>query len=378
LEWSLPRLRSTSPQRIDVGIIGCGAAVAGLHGSALRKLESRGITRVVALVDPDRGRTAALGRHFRFASAYATPEEAFSRTAPALTIVASPPGLHAQHAVAALAAGSHVLCEKPMAKGADDAERMVAAASDARRLLAIGMARRMSPSLSEAQSLVSAGALGDAVRFTYRDGNVYSWPVSTGAPFRRATAGGGVLMDLGSHAIDYLSALFGVPSVGAYADDAQRDGVETNCALELVFPAARGLVQLSWSQPLVTGLHVVGTEAEMRLHPLRPDWLAWRRRGGAWEVRGSGATMPRDVEPNGERGAPRTYYDAIYYQLIQVLRAVLRGEAVPVDGIAALATVRAIDACYRQAAPLQRPWLPAAEQAQSDDRHWSRQRWRAA
>src|SRR5688500_19555078 len=59
--------------------------------------------------------------------------------------------------------------------------------------------------------------------------------------------------------------------------------------------------------------------------------------------------------------SPSTYYDAIYFQLIQVLRAVLRGEAVPVDGIAALATVRAIDACYRQATPLQRPWLRSEE-----------------
>jgi predicted dehydrogenase len=378
LEWSLPRFRSTRPHPLDVAIIGCGAAVAGLHGSALRKLESRGITRVVALIDPDRARTAALGRHFRSAKAFATPTEAFSTTAPGLTIVASPPTLHAQHAIEALGAGSHVLCEKPMANSVDDALRMVAAASSAHRLLAIGMARRMTPSLAEARALVSAGALGNAVRFIYRDGNVYNWPVSTSAPFRRASAGGGVLIDLGSHAIDYLSSLFGTPNVGAYADDGQSDGVETNCTVALEFPAASGVVQLSWSQPLVAGLHVVGTEAEMRLNPARPDALSWRPRGGAWQVKVSAATMPCDVEPGGKRGAPRTYYDAIYYQLVQVLRAVLLGEPVPVDGANALETVRAVDACYRQATPLQVPWLPAAEQAQADARHWSQQRWLAA
>lgn len=378
MEWSLPRFRGTRPNQIDVAIIGCGAAVAELHGSALRKLESRGIARVVALVDPDRARTAALGRHFRAAHPFATLGEAFSRRVPALTIVASPPALHAQHAVEALAAGSHVLCEKPMAIRIDDAERMVVAASRNDRVLAIGMARRMAPSLAEARALLSSGALGDGVRFHYREGAVYNWPASTGAPFRRTTAGGGVLIDLGSHAVDYLRALFGPPSVGAYADDGQQDGVETNCVLELAFPAASGIVQLSWSQPLVTGLHVVGAEAEIRLHPLRPDSLLWRRRGGVWQRKASVATMPRDVDPDGERGAPHTYYDSIYYQLVQVLRAALHGEAVPVDGMEALATVQTIDACYRQANPLRLPWLPAAEQAQADTRHWSRQRWLAA
>src|SRR5439155_24496506 len=123
----------------------------------------------------------------------------------------SPPALHADHAVAALAAGSHVLCEKPMAIRAADAERMVAAATNARRSLAIGMTRRLATGLLEARALIAAGALGDGVRFVYRDGSVYDWPVSTNAPFSRATAGGGVLIDVGSHAIDYLSALFGTP-----------------------------------------------------------------------------------------------------------------------------------------------------------------------
>jgi len=377
MQWPVRRSKG-SPEPTPIAIIGCGAVIAGLHASALRKLESREAARVVALVDPDRSRATALGRQFRWARPFATVAEAFSATAPALTIVASPPALHADHAVAALAAGSHVLCEKPMAVKAADAERMAAAAVDARRWLAIGMTRRLATGLLEARALIAAGALGDGVRFVYRDGAVYDWPVSTSAAFSRATAGGGVLFDLGSHAIDYLSALFGTPSVMAYADDAQRDGVEANCVVELGFPAASGFAQLSWNQPLATGLDIVGEKAELRLHPFRPDSLLWRPRGGRWQARESRVTLARDVELRPERGAPRTYYEAIYYQLVQVLRAVRYGEAVPVDGEQGLASVRAIDTCYRQAAPLRLPWLAAAEQARADDRHWSRERWLAA
>ena len=377
MQWPVQRSKG-SREPIGIAIIGCGAAIAGLHAAALRKLESRGVARVVALVDPDRSRTAALGRSFRWARPFATAAEAFSATAPAVTIVASPPALHAEHAVAALAAGSHVLCEKPMAIRAADAERMVAAAASARRFLAIGMTRRMATGLLEARALVASGALGDRVRFVYREGGVYSWPVSTTAPFSRATAGGGVLIDLGSHAIDYLTALFGTPSVVAYADDGQGEGVETNCVVELGFPAASGFAQLSWNQPLETGLDIVGEKAELRLHPFRPDSLLWRSHGGRWQARKLRATLPRDVEPRGERGAPVTYFEAIYYQLVQVLRAVRYGEPVPVDGEQGLAAVRAIDTCYRQAAPLRLPWLAAAEQARADERHWTRERWLAA
>jgi predicted dehydrogenase len=377
MHWPV-HLSKGSREPTGIAIVGCGAAIAGLHAAALRKLESRGIARVVALVDPDRSRTAALARSFRSARPFATVAEAFSATAPALTIVASPPALHADHAVAVLAAGSHVLCEKPMAIRAADAERMVAAAASARRLLAIGMTRRMATGLLEARSLIASGALGDSFRFVYRDGAVYDWPVSTGAPFSRATAGGGVLLDLGSHAIDYLSALFGTPSVTAYADDGQREGVEANCVVELSFPAATGFAQLSWNQPLVTRLDIVGENEELRLHPFRPDSLQWRPRGGRWQARKIEATLPRDVEPRPERGAPLTYYEAFHYQLVQVLRAIRYGERVPVGGEEGLAAIRAIDACYRQAAPLRLPWLAAAEQTRADDRHWSRQRWLAA
>src|SRR6266705_613613 len=124
-------------------VVGCGAVVDRHYRGALRTLESRGIARVVALVDPDAARTSALEQDFPSARAFASPAEAFAQVTPHLTVVASPPSCHAEHAVAAFAAGSHVLCEKPMAASVDDAERMVAAARAAGRVLAVGMTRRM-------------------------------------------------------------------------------------------------------------------------------------------------------------------------------------------------------------------------------------------
>jgi hypothetical protein len=89
-------------------------------------------------------------------------------------------------------------------------------------------------------------------------------------------------------------------------------------------------------------------------------------------------TWPCDLLPKGRRGKPWTYEECIRYQLVQVLRAAEQKEPVPVTGDEGLAVMRAIDACYRQATPLRMPWLTAAEQAQADNRHWSRQRCVAA
>lgn len=354
-------------------VVGCGAVVDQYYRGALRKLESRGIARVVALVDPDPLRTAALAQHFRSAGAFATQAEALARAAPDLTIVASPPSSHAGHAIAAFGAGSHVLCEKPMAASVDDAQRMVAAARAAQRVLAIGMTRRMYSNLTEARALLAAGALGDRLRFVYREGDVYGWPVTTDFPFRRSTAGGGVLIDKGTHVLDFLVALFGEPSVAAYADDGHAEGVETNCQIGLDFPGASGTVQLSWSQPLANGLRITGSAGQLTLHPWRLDAVRWRRNGGAWETRVSPATWPRDLRRGGPRGTPWTYEECVYYQIVQALRAVAHGEPVPVDGEQELAVVRAIHACYRKATSLRLSWLTESEQARADARHWSLQ-----
>ena len=364
--------------RADIAIIGCGAAAEGLYRDALKRLQSRGIARVSALVDPNPARTAALARHFPSARIFATPAEAFANITPVLTIVASPPSLHAQHALDALAAGSHVLCEKPMAVRAEEAERMVTAARLARRVLAVGMTRRMYPSIVQTQALLAEGALGDRLRFAYREGRVYDWPVSSDAAFRRATAGGGVLMDIGSHVLDFLGTLFGPPTGGSYADDARADGVEANCRLELACPDASGVVQLSWNQPLVTSFTIAGSAGELTLDPGRIDALRLRRDGGTWETRMCVTTWPSDLEPRGRCGLPRSHPDCIYYQLVQVLRAAVHGEPVPVDGEKGLAVIRTIESFYERATPLRLPWLTAAEQSEADVHHWSQQRWAAA
>src|SRR3954467_6538223 len=134
--------------------------------------------------------------------------------------------------------------------------------------------------------------------------------------------------------------------VERYADDGHSDGVETNCRIDLAFDRARGSAQLSWSQPLVSGLHIAGTDGELFMHPARPDVLRVRRSGGTWEQRACGVTWASDLRADGARALPRTYFDCIFLQLVQALRAVALGERAPAVGEDGRTIVAATAECY--------------------------------
>ena len=96
---------------------------------------------------------------------------------------------------------------------------MIAAARKMGRVLAVGMIRRFFPSFAQLREWVVRGELGEIRSFSYREGKVFDWDVKSPAGFLPG-GGAGLLFDIGSHVIDLLIWLFGVPDVLSYADDA--------------------------------------------------------------------------------------------------------------------------------------------------------------
>ncbi|MCT2261661.1 Gfo/Idh/MocA family oxidoreductase [Brachybacterium muris] len=128
--------------------------------------------------------------------------------------ICTPGFLHAEIAIAALEAGKHVLCEKPLANDTAEAEAMVEAAKAAQargQVAALGFTYRRVPALVLAKQLVADGRLGSIrqARASY----LQDWLVDEGAPMtwrlRKETAGSGALGDIGSHAIDQIQELTG-------------------------------------------------------------------------------------------------------------------------------------------------------------------------
>jgi predicted dehydrogenase len=140
----------------------------------------------------------------------------------ALVDICSPGSSHAEIAVAALDAGKHVLCEKPLANTVDEARSMVAAAARAAgrgvRSM-VGFSYRRVPAVALARRLVAAGRIGEVrhVRAAY----LQDWLVDPAFPLvwrlRREVAGSGALGDLGAHIVDMAQYLTGDRLTGVSA-----------------------------------------------------------------------------------------------------------------------------------------------------------------
>ncbi|WP_328672502.1 Gfo/Idh/MocA family protein [Streptomyces sp. NBC_00328] len=136
--------------------------------------------------------------------------------------ICTPGDSHAEIAVAALAAGKHVLCEKPLANTVEEAEAMAAAAAEAAargQISMVGFNYRRLPAAALARSMVAGGRLGTLrhVRVTY----LQDWLTDPEFPLtwrlRKEKAGSGALGDLGAHIVDLAQHLAGEPLDGVSA-----------------------------------------------------------------------------------------------------------------------------------------------------------------
>lgn len=139
-----------------------------------------------------------------------------------LVDICTPGDSHAEIALAALAAGKHVLCEKPLANTVEEAASMVRAAEEAHargQMAMVGFNYRRVPATAQARRMVAEGRLGRLrhVRVTY----LQDWLVDPQFPLtwrlRREQAGSGSLGDLGAHIVDLAQYLVGEPLAGVSA-----------------------------------------------------------------------------------------------------------------------------------------------------------------
>src|SRR5881409_3344182 len=138
------------------GILGTGWVVRK-HVEACRLIPDAKVV-AVASRDADRARSAAA--QFEISRAHAGYEALLADREVDAVIIALHNGLHCEWTCRALAAGKHVLCEKPLACSSDEVERMFAAAHANRRWLMEGFMYRFHPQMAEAKRRVDAGAIG--------------------------------------------------------------------------------------------------------------------------------------------------------------------------------------------------------------------------
>jgi predicted dehydrogenase len=336
-------------------------------------LEKRGILRVTSLVDPVQAHVDSLGSFFPSGRKYRELEEALATSGADLSLVLSPAHLHHEHVMTALRHKTHVLCEKPMANSSGDCAAMNTVALETNRVLAIGMIRRYFPAFTQLKRVLDDGQLGSLISFEYREGHKFEWEVTTPAAFRPRNAGGtGVLFDIGPHVIDHLAWTFSDLRVTRYRDDALA-GIESNAFMDVESRMCPGSIHLSWDNLQTNELRVRGSKGEAVLRIDRFDQLAVRTSSG-FEPQEITASFPSDVQTSPRLMSPRSYPQAIYCQLVQVARAIQLAEAPAVDGECGQRTVAVLESSLALAAPLQMPWLDAAELERFQQLHWTNAR----
>jgi predicted dehydrogenase len=187
-------------RKVKVAIIGCGGIANGKHMRSLKKLES---VEMVAFCDiiVEKAQKAAAEYGVPDAKVYEDYHELLKDRSIEVVHVCTPNDSHAPITIAALEAGKHVMCEKPMAKTAADAKSMLDAAKRTGKKLTIGYNNRYRADSQYLKKVCEAGELGEiyyAKAHAIRRRAVPTW----GVFLDEEKQGGGPLIDIGTHALD--------------------------------------------------------------------------------------------------------------------------------------------------------------------------------
>jgi predicted dehydrogenase len=220
--------------------------------------------RVVAIAsrEPDRGR--AVAAELGIPTVHASYEALLADPEVDAVYIPLPNHLHAEWTIAATRAGKHVLCEKPLAMTADDAQRMVDAARAAGVLLQEAFMYRVHPSWVAVRELVAAGRIG---RLTAVQ-SFFSYYNDDPANIRNIREfGGGALFDIGCYSVNLSRMLFDAePSdVQAAAIVDEASGVDVLTAAILRFPDGLATFTCSTRAESDQRVDVYGTEGRISI-----------------------------------------------------------------------------------------------------------------
>ncbi|MEV0029507.1 Gfo/Idh/MocA family oxidoreductase [Nocardia sp. NPDC050793] len=324
---------------LRIGILGAaGIAPASLIAPAARSSE----VVVAAVAARDRPRAERFARKHGIPQVYDSYQALIEAPDLDAVYIPLPNGLHGRWTRAAVAAGKHVLCEKPFTANAAEAREIAALASDSDRVVMEAFHYRYHPLMSAAEEIIASGELGTLRRV--EAALCFPLPKFSDIRYDYALAGG-ALMDAGCYAVHMARVLGGEdPEVVAARAKLRESRIDRAMTADLRFPSGHtGHIRCSmWSADVLrVGATVVGDRGRMRLvNPVLPHM------GHLLSVRSERGRRVR-------RFAHRTSYD---YQLDAFAAAVLRGEPVATAPSDAVATMTVIDAIYRTAGlPLRQP-----------------------
>lgn len=195
---------------INVGIIGCGKIAQVRH---IPEYVQNPYVKIAGFYDINLERAKELADIYG-GTAYGSYEELLENKDIEAVSVCTANHVHAEITTAALKAGKHVLCEKPMATTLEECENMVEASKESGKYLMIGHNQRLAKAHVKAKELINQGLIGDIVTFrtTFGHGGPETWSIDAGKDvwfFDKNKAAMGAMADLGIHKTDLIQFLTG-------------------------------------------------------------------------------------------------------------------------------------------------------------------------
>jgi predicted dehydrogenase len=359
---------------IGVGLIGTGY-MGKCHALAWTGVRAvfgdTPVVRRVALCEVDEGLARIRAEEFGFETSTADWKAVVSHPAVDVVSITTPNALHAPMAIAALEAGKHVWCEKPMAPSLADAEQMAAAARASGKVAILGYNYIQSPAIRYIAKLLDKGAIGPVTNFRIEMDEDYM--ADAEAPFSwrsEKSAGYGALDDFAVHPMSLVSTLFGIPAqvfgeMGKpYADrpdGAGRRKVENYdiaTALLRMENGASGAIQVSrcaWGRKGRLQLQIFGAKGTIAFDQERFNEVAVYLAEGPAEDQGFRTVLMGPAHPPYDRfvvaaGHQMGFNDLKIVEAHELLNRIAGKPSLTIDFDQGLAIERTIHAMARSSA----------------------------
>lgn len=234
---------------VGVGLVGSGF-IAQVHADAFSR---SAVASVRAVASRSADRAEAFARQWDIPAWHADFRDLVERPDVDMVCVAAPNRLHRDIVVAAAQAGKHVVCEKPLARTLAEADEMITACRGAGVKLMYAEEICFAPKYVRAKQLADEGALGEV--YLVRQAEQHYGPHSDWF-WDPEQAGGGVLMDMGCHGIEFARWVHGKPAVRSVTAEVgtfvhhERTAAEDHAIITVRFEGRRAaLIEVSWAKP---------------------------------------------------------------------------------------------------------------------------------
>ncbi|ROR65733.1 Gfo/Idh/MocA family protein [Agrococcus jenensis] len=284
-------------------------APGGIAGAFARDLAVGG-HRLVAVGSRDQGRAEAFATTHGATTAHGSYEALVADPDVDVIYVASPHGLHREHALLAIEAGKHVLVEKAFTTTGDEAQEVVDAARAKGVFVMEAMWTRFLPTMVAVRERIAAGDLGELVSVTADHSQMLD--LSPGSRMIEPALGGGALLDLGVYCVSLAHAFLGPVTQVRAAGAVDQAGVDHRGSAILTHEGGRqSTVTFSMETLGSNRASIAGTEGVIELDPAFYVWTGFTRRHASGDK---------------ETFVPETDGRGMQFQAVEVERCVAAGQ----------------------------------------------------